>query len=179
MWLIDFEDSFTYNVAAELALVGLACEVIPWREALEAETAPALVVLGPGPGHPDDYAFLPALTRWWRQGSALGGICLGHQLLARHLNLSVTRSRCPLHGQTERLKVDPAWSTLVGPEEALVQRYNSLAVPLAPLPAGWKGWAHRGELIGLWHQRALSYQFHPESVGTSCPRRFFEPFARL
>ncbi len=178
-WLVDFEDSFTYNVAAELTAAGLSCEVVPWRLAREAEMAPRLIVLGPGPGHPDDYAFLPTLAQWWSAGHALAGVCLGHQIIARHLGLSVERARRPVHGQAETISVAGDWVGLLGPGVARVQRYNSLAVPERALPAGWRGWSHEGEIIGLWHARALSYQFHPDSVGTSCPRRFFAPLARL
>lgn len=184
-WLIDFEDSFTYNVAAEIERAGLECEVVSWTHLkgplrLEDGELPQLIVLGPGPGHPDDYGVGPRLATWWTTGIPMAGICLGHQLLGRMLGLEVARAKVPLHGERTTLSVPRAWQELELPEALEVQRYNSLAVRAsAPLPEGWTGWTHQGEYVGFLHARAISYQFHPESVGTSCPRALFRPLKDL
>lgn len=185
LWLIDFEDSFTFNVAAELERSGARCEVLPWthlRDPVRREESelPQLIVLGPGPGHPDEYGVGPRLATWWTTGVPLAGICLGHQLIARMLGLRVERSTKPLHGETVSPPVPLSWQRLGLPQEITVQRYNSLGVPvLSGLPEGWEGWEYEGEYIGLKHRRAMSYQFHPESVGTSCPRELFRPLLDL
>lgn len=181
IWLVDFEDSFTYNIAAEFEALGRPVEVIPWRGlTLPAQTRPGLLVLGPGPGHPDEYPIEEILLAWWKSGVPLGGICLGHQLIARFLGLPVTRSVLPAHGEAFVWRVPAKWRKQHRlPTFVEVQRYNSLAVPARALPRGWSGWEESGEWVAFSHARALSFQFHPESVGTSCPRQFFLPLCEL
>ena len=185
VWLIDFEDSFTYNVAAEIERLGLKCEVLPWttlRGQVRSQESdlPQLIVLGPGPGHPDEYGVGPRLATWWTTGVPMAGICLGHQLIGRMLGLQVERSKNPMHGEKVGLAVPKDWRSLGLPAQIEVQRYNSLAVQASQdLPEGWSGWREDGEYIGFKHLRAISYQFHPESVGTSCPRELFRPLKDL
>ena len=183
-WLVDFEDSFTYNIAAEVEKQGLSCEIVPWQRlrdpfASKGVELPQLIILGPGPGHPDEYGVGPRLSTLWSTGIPLCGICLGHQLIGQLLGLDVVRSKNPLHGEKQKLSVPPRWQKLGLPASVEVQRYNSLAVKAqARLPDGWEGWVHEGEYMGFAHARAISYQFHPESVGTSCPEAFFRPLCR-
>jgi anthranilate/para-aminobenzoate synthase component II len=181
IWLIDFDDSFTYNIASEFLSIGIDCKVIHWREwQLPASRAPKLIVLGPGPGHPDDYAIENLVLSWWKTQIPMAGICLGHQFLARFLGLNVSRSLNPMHGESVDLSVPKLWQQKLNlPEKVSAQRYNSLSVSCHKLPQGWIGWEEGGEWIGFIHKRAISYQFHPESVGTSCPAYFFRAMAQL
>ncbi len=181
VWLVDFDDSFTYNIAAEFMRLGLECRVIPWREWTVPSTRfPRLLVLGPGPGHPDEYGIEDRLMAWWKTNVPIGGICLGHQFLARFLGLPVARSSRPAHGESFLRPVPPKWQKkMTWPEQVEVQRYNSLGVLARALPSDWVGWEVEGEWMVLSHKRALSYQFHPESVGTTCPDSFFLPLCRL
>ena len=158
IWIIDFDDSFTYNIASEPHTL-----------------VPKLLILGPGPGHPDEYKIESILLEWWKTQVPIVGLCLGHQFIARFLGLNVERSHRPIHGEAIRLKTPPYWREHFRlPSQLEVQRYNSLAVKAKPLPSGWKGWEHEGEWISFSHKRAISYQFHPESVGTSCPEALFQ-----
>jgi len=185
VWVVDFEDSFTYNIAAELEALGLECEVISWTKLRDAQsplaqTLPQLILLGPGPGHPDEYGMGPRIATWWTTGVPMAGICLGHQFIGRLLGLKVERSQHPIHGQRVAVTAPPSWISEGIPQKLSVQRYNSLALPVTGhLPPDWEGWQHEGEWIGLKHPRAISYQFHPESVGTSCPSELFRPLSRL
>jgi len=181
VWLLDFDDSFTYNIAAEFLRQNITCRIIHWKEWKKPTSErPRLLVLGPGPGHPDEYGIEEHLVLWWKTQVPIAGICLGHQFLARFLGLPVERSVRPSHGEAMSWSVPLAWQRRYQlPKRVEVQRYNSLAVPARPLPRGWSGWEEGGEWVALAHERALSYQFHPESVGTSCPEAFFLPLCRL
>jgi carbamoylphosphate synthase small subunit len=87
--LLDFNDSFTYNVASELYTLGIKTEVIPLdeipeklRDLIECDQK-KVIIYGPGPGHPDDYKNLFHLIKRALKKTNLYhvGICLGHQSL--------------------------------------------------------------------------------------------------
>lgn len=184
MILLDFDDSFTYNIASELSLLGLDCQVVHWSNhcavfhQLQTSQLASALILGPGPGHPDEYQeILPELRKLiGSERISILGICLGHQLLARMMGVEVVKSSLPLHGQSVDFAV-PAWLDQEFAGKTLqVQRYNSLTFFGRGMPADWQ-WSGNsdGEVMIMRHKNLLSYQFHPESVGTSYREIFFKP----
>ena len=175
---LDFEDSFTFNVIQEMNQQGMSCEVLHWSEFTQP-LSPDLLVLGPGPGHPDDY--LPIygeLKAHLECGRKIFGVCLGHQILWRMRGAEVSRSVNPLHGQKIKLDLDQSWrSWLEVKGEVWVQRYNSLAVK-GPVTLG-ENFLVDGEVLMSQDGQCISYQFHPESVGTNCRSVFFRTVRRV
>lgn len=191
--LIDFEDSFTYNIASELHLVGLECEVIHWRkfceifESIEIERQTKMIILGPGPGHPDEYQVLvPIIQKILSdQKIFLLGICLGHQLIWQAMGIKAEVSAYPVHGQAVDFRV-PIWfdffPTSLHQHLIKVQRYNSLFVPFDQTitkKISAKTVVEDGQVMASRFANCLSLQFHPESVGTSYRRFFFSGFKNL
>lgn len=178
---IDFEDSFTYNVVQELTKLGPVVEVINWKE-FHATTDHDLLVLGPGPGHPDDYQTLfPLIEQWLSLGKKIFAVCLGHQILWRMRGADVSRSEVPLHGQKVEFNIPLEWQNWADlAPKLLVQRYNSLAVK----DDQHRDWAQvaslivGGEVMMSRSPQIISYQFHPESMGTKCRHAFFRPILR-
>ena len=171
---LDCEDSFSYNLVQELTEVGLEVKVIHWSELTEDHLSD-LLVLGPGPGHPDDYqSIYPLIQSWLDQDKKIFGVCLGHQILWRLLGHEVRRSQFPLHGQKIQLNLNKDWQQwLKLPAGTWVQRYNSLAVTGSPAKEGVVTHEENSEIILSRSKNFISYQFHPESVGTNCRRSFF------
>lgn len=168
---VDFEDSFSFNVVQELTLAGLEVEVVNWHRFTGSEVAD-LLVLGPGPGHPDDYAEIYPLIQNWP--TKIFGVCLGHQMLWRMRGLEVKRSLYPLHGQKIKLELNIEWQKfLILPDFIWVQRYNSLAVLGETEMDGVINHLENGEIMMSRSSSFISYQFHPESVGTNCRDSFF------
>lgn len=178
---VDFEDSFSYNVVQELTEIGFQVTVIHWRD---FETLPetGLLVLGPGPGHPDDYQQLfPMLKTWISDKKPLFGVCLGHQIFWRLLGEEVLRSKEPLHGQRVKLTLDVEWRKWLGVEnDIFVQRYNSLAVfgQAALRNPYLTNFIQNDEILITRGEHVLTYQFHPESIGTSFRRELMMPVYR-
>lgn len=178
---IDFEDSFSYNVVQELALVGFDVTVVPWKD---FETLPeeGLLVLGPGPGHPDDYSrIFDLINSWIKQERPLFGVCLGHQLFWRLQGEDVIRSKEPLHGQKVKLELGPEWREWLGVKgEVFVQRYNSLAVIDRPTVRNpnFKNFIQNDEVLITRTSSSITYQFHPESIGTSFRKIWMGPVFR-
>ena len=176
--LIDFDDSFTFNVLQELVESGMDVKVIHWLDFEELPDSDWLI-LGPGPGHPDDYQrIFPLIEEWLQKKKNLFGVCLGHQIYWRLLGEDVVRSKEPLHGQKILLHLDEDWSKFLKvPNSLHVQRYNSLSVPAQGTMRNpqLKNFVQDGEILMTRGEGILTYQFHPESMGTSYRQSFFRP----
>lgn len=172
---IDFEDSFSYNVVQELVEAGFDVQVIHWQD-FEKNPEEGLLVLGPGPGHPDDYQRLfPLIKEWLDQERPFFGVCLGHQIFWRLHNEEVVRSKNPLHGQRVKLHLSDKWKKFLGvPEEVFVQRYNSLTVTsqAAIRNPFIETFIQDDEILISKTPFAITYQFHPESIGTTYRKEF-------
>ena len=138
-----------------------------------------MIILGPGPGHPDDYAYLSqAIYKLTRLENILVyGICLGHQLIWKSLGAKIEHCHRPIHGQSKAYELPLSLSEALELDHSIqVQHYNSLAVkPNETSIKSFQGelFIHKDELIISVNQRIITYQFHPESVGTTFPESFF------
>jgi anthranilate/para-aminobenzoate synthase component II len=179
---IDFDDSFSYNVVQELVDIGFEVKVIHWKD-YEENPGEGLLVLGPGPGHPDDYQVLyPLINDWLNQKKPFFGVCLGHQIFWRLQNEEIVRSKNPLHGQKIKLHLNQKWQRWLGVEgDVYVQRYNSLAVlsQSAVRNPYIETFIQDDEILISKTPFAITYQFHPESIGTSYRKEFMKPLCSI
>ncbi|WP_432488054.1 anthranilate synthase family protein [Kineococcus sp. SYSU DK018] len=191
--VVDAEDTFTAMLVHLLASAGLRARVLRHDDpGLDAALAAhrGLVVLGPGPGDPEDagdprIARLQELARGLSAsarsgGNPLLGVCLGHQLLAGTLGLPLRRKDAPHQGT--QLEVD-----LFG-RRATVGFYNSFTARVDADAA--RRLAAQGtevstgpadEVVALRGGGFAGIQFHPESVltleGPDLLRSLVEPLA--
>jgi phenazine biosynthesis protein phzE len=130
-----------------------------------------LVLLGPGPGDPNDVegakvGRLRALAAdLLREGRPLVGVCLGHQVLCAELGLPVQRLARPNQGRQAHVTID-------GTRRA-VGFYNSFAARTADdrvaVPGRSAAEVVRGlddQVIGLRGPGLATIQFHAESFLT-------------
>lgn len=180
--LIDFDDSFTYNVVQELTDVGFHVEVIHWKD-YENNPENGLLVLGPGPGHPDDYQTLfPLFRSWLTDKKPFFGVCLGHQIFWRLQSEEIVRSKDPLHGQKIKLELTEEWRDwLKIKEDVYVQRYNSLCVlgQAAVRNPYFQNFIQNDEILMTRGDSLITYQFHPESIGTTFRKEFLLPVCSI
>jgi anthranilate/para-aminobenzoate synthase component II len=190
IYLCDFDDSFTYNIYSDLIQFNLQVKVINYKDVYQFlqtkinSKEKEIIILGPGPGHPRDYMFLDSSIKnlIGRENLLLVGICLGHQLIWQSMGHHCQHSQNPVHGQVQNLILDSFWQRyLAAPKLVQVQRYNSLTVRLNNREESYFI-EKKFQLITVNHELmcstfpgVITYQFHPESVGTSCPKSFYSP----
>lgn len=174
---IDFDDSFSFNVVQELTEVGFNVTVMHWKD-YENNPESGLLILGPGPGHPDDYIqIFPLVKDWLNKEKPFVGICLGHQIFWRLQEEDVVRSKEPLHGQKVKLDLTDNWREWLKIKgDVFVQRYNSLAVmgQAALRNPYLQNFIQNDEIMITRSSHVITYQFHPESIGTTYRKKFMQ-----
>ncbi|TRX76852.1 anthranilate synthase component II [Pseudomonas mangiferae] len=178
--LLDNFDSFTYNLVEQLRLLDVAVTVmrndtplLTLQDRLEQDSD--LLLVSPGPGHPQRAGCLLPLLNWARGRLPVIGVCLGHQALAIAAGGQVGPARQPVHGKSSRLSFDRQHGLFAGLDDLRVARYHSLVV--STLPPGFETLAESdGEIMAMADslQRQLGLQFHPESVLTTQGQRLLE-----
>lgn len=180
--LVDFNDSFTYNIASYLDVIAKKFHselVVVSHKEFSADYIANVkaVVLGPGPGHPSEYKKAYSTIKSYLEESVpIMGVCLGHQILMEIYGLDVGRSQTIAHAEEVRLTL-PDWQCFLKSDrlkEFTIQRYNSLSAKgdSSELKL-YKNDCH--EVMMSYGDNLFSIQYHPESVGTSCPWSFFRP----
>lgn len=169
---VDSYDSFSYNIVHLLAAGGASVEFVhadaPTLSVESLDGTQALVI-GPGPGKPQDTPLLALLIR-----SAIErnlptlGICLGQQAIGEALGGRVVHAPRPMHGKTD-LIVHEARALFAGlPSPFRATRYHSLALDPHSLPPEIVIEAHSSDGviqgISVRGKRCFAVQFHPESV---------------
>ncbi|MDT0309813.1 anthranilate synthase family protein [Streptomyces sp. DSM 44917] len=172
--VVDAEDTFTTMLAHLLRSTGAEVSVLRHdapgaRERVLAH--PGTVLLGPGPGDPEDPAdpkmrLLRGLAAELLGQRPLAGVCLGHELIAAELGLPLVRKERPCQGAQEEID-------LFGRRET-VGFYSSYAARcdaaderrLAARGVEVSRCAATGEVHALRGPGLASVQFHPESVLT-------------
>lgn len=179
--LIDNYDSFSYNLAQALQVLG-AEVVVRRNDQLSVSQATAIgpshLIVSPGPGRPESagntMAIIDAL---YRQIPVLG-VCLGHQALVSVLGGRVVHAKTLMHGKTSNIHHDGLglFSGLPQPFEA--GRYHSLVVDRLPDELTVSAYTREWDVMAVRHASlpVVGVQFHPESVLTPDGPRLLENF---
>ena len=171
--LIDNYDSFTWNLFHFLGEVGAEVEVRR-NDALTVDEALAMrpegIVLSPGPCDPDRAGICLELVRRAAGVLPMLGVCLGHQSIGQAFGGRVVRAPAPMHGKVSAIHHRGTGVFAGLPDPFTGNRYHSLAVERASLPADLEITAESedGVIQGLAHRTLpiQGVQFHPESIAT-------------
>jgi anthranilate synthase component II len=174
---VDFEDSFSLNIIQWLEALGYYVTKSDWRcfQPHLEETEFDLLVFGPGPGHISEYQackdWLSTVGLCPEFKTLILGICLGHQLIASAMGLELFQLEKPYHGVQYKLcrPDNQAWWPFDGTDETEVMLYNSWAVRPQLECESFCLWQDEEMLLSIKGEGVITYQFHPESVGTSHP----------
>lgn len=184
--VIDNYDSFTYNLVQMMGALGATMEVFR-NDCISVEdidkTAPAGLVISPGPGTPSQAGISIEVVRYFFERIPILGVCLGHQAVAAAFGGNIVNAQRIMHGKTSLVSHDatPLYEGIKDPFPA--GRYHSLAVERASLPGEFivDATSDDGEIMGIRHKARPVYgvQFHPESVLTPSGKRLLRNFLNI
>jgi phenazine biosynthesis protein phzE len=169
--VLDAEDTFTAMICHQLSSFGLHVTVVRATENFDVAHYD-LIVLGPGPGDPNDskdvrvISLQKAVQHLLLEGKPFLAICLSHQVLCRQLGLQVTRRLRPNQGTQKQID-------LFG-EAVKVGFYNTYSASspdsALKLSSGVQVYLSRDpvscEVHAMHGHSFMSFQFHPESILT-------------
>ncbi len=181
--LVDAYDSFVYIIDLYLRSQGLRTRVLrcddPSLDSIAHQTG--FVVLGPGPGRPEEAGY-PRLIRKLEGRVPILGVCLGHQAIALAYGGRVVRANACMHGKTSTVINDGRGVfAALGRRPFRATRYHSLVANRDDLPDALTISAYAEDdhhVMGLRHRDypIEGVQFHPESVATEHGASIFTSF---
>ena len=170
---VDNFDSFVYNLARYLQLLGKQTRVVRNDQVSPRDLDDPqveMLLISPGPCGPEESGQSLALIR-----AALGkvpilGVCLGHQAIVAALGGKIVRSSAPMHGQASPVYHDGRGEFVGLPTPFAAARYHSLIADAETLPTCLEVSARTdcGTIMAVRHRDwpVFGWQFHPESILT-------------
>lgn len=171
--LIDNYDSFVFNLARYIGLLGYERKVVR-NDAISIaeieELKPSHIIISPGPCAPLQAGISMEVIRVFAGKIPILGVCLGHQAIGQVFGGAIVRAKKPMHGKASRVQhsKDGIFKNIEMPLK--VGRYHSLIVSDEGLSADLRvtSRSEEGEIMALEHKNYLVWgvQFHPESILT-------------
>ncbi|MFF3752740.1 anthranilate synthase family protein [Streptomyces sp. NPDC002018] len=169
--VVDAEDTFTAMIGHQLRSLGTRVTVRRYDEAYSFDEHD-LVVMGPGPGDPNDSGDPRIAHLHTAVGTLLErrlpflAVCLSHQVLSRRLGLEVARSEDCRQGTRREIDLFGT-RVLAGFYNTFAARCDRDEIHLPGVgPVEVSRDAGNGEVHALRGPRFASMQFHAESVLT-------------
>ena len=175
--LVDFNDSFTYNIIELLRKTGhrdylvISVSALVPEELIHAKR----IILSPGPGVPEEYPAVYEALKLLEDRAAsepghavpVLGICLGHQLICSYFGSKLVNMDSVVHGQPHIIRVVADDTLFRGISKNFrAGLYHSWAVNY-PLPEQLELTAEsdKGTIMAFRHRHLPFWgvQFHPES----------------
>lgn len=187
--LIDNHDSFTYNLAHDIAVVTGAWPDVVLNDAPVTEAGAWFggydaIAVSPGPGTPQRASDLGHSLAAVQQGDVpVLGVCLGHQAIGHVYGAEVTRAPRPVHGEVADLLHEGTGLFAGLPNPLWMVRYHSLVVTDLPSELVVDAVLAGDEPLVMalhHHTRPLwGVQTHPESISSEHGRALIANFLQL
>ncbi|MBI3618775.1 3-deoxy-7-phosphoheptulonate synthase [Candidatus Peregrinibacteria bacterium] len=176
--ILDNYDSFTFNLYQEVGELG-GNPIVERNNAVSIDDVRRLavthIIISPGPGNPStkrDVGISEELIEFAAEEKIpLLGVCLGHQILAKHFGATVSRAPSLYHGKASSVSVREKSRLFAGLEHSFeAMRYHSLCVERETIPPAMlvTATSDDGVVMAMEHKTLSLFgvQFHPESIGT-------------
>lgn len=171
--VVDAFDSFVYIIRQYLMSANATPIMVRSNELRLPDVwrmRPDSILLGPGPGSPDDSGHVEIVRAFAGEVPILG-VCLGHQAIARAYGATVVPAQHLMHGKTSEIRHDGRRLFHGMADGFQATRYHSLVVVEDTVPECLEvsAWSRDDNYVmGLRHRwlPVESVQFHPESIST-------------
>lgn len=182
--LIDNYDSFTYMLKDYIEQCSTEC-VVKRNDSQDLDDSFIRnfdgMVFSPGPGIPSNSGMVIKLIRDYHNILPMLGVCLGHQALGEFFGATLSKSKHPKHGKTDKINFANHELFSGIHESFIATRYHSLILenitdPLIPI-----AWTEESEVMAIAHKALPLWgiQFHPESCMTTEGIRIMKNFLNL
>ena len=188
VFLIDAYDSFVYIIEQYLKILGLKTRTLRNDQPdliKEIENYKAdFLILGPGPGSPEDSGYLKLINHF--QGKLpIMGVCLGHQAIGLAAGCKIKCAKHIMHGKVSTVSNDGkgVFSYNKG-QDIQATRYHSLIIdeenPISDDLIITARSKDDGYIMGVRHKKYAmeGVQFHPESILTTNGINIFKSFIK-
>ncbi len=170
--LIDNYDSFVYNLARYVGMLGrprrvVRNDTITIQEVLSSP--PDAIIISPGPCSPAEAGISNTIVRMCGAHIPILGVCLGHQCIGEMYGGRTIRAHEPVHGKTSMISHTAEGIFMGLPNPLRVARYHSLICEIAANAAlQVTAETEDGIIMAVQHKTYPVYgvQFHPESILT-------------
>ena len=184
--MIDYYDSFTYNLVQYLGELGEDIRVFR-NDKISIQKIeklnPDKIVISPGPCTPNEAGISVRVIQHFAGKIPILGVCLGHQSIGAAYGAEIVNAPRLMHGKTSMIHHDgkTIFKGLPNPFEAT--RYHSLIIKKDTLSDDFDitAWTDSDEIMGIRHKKLLveGVQFHPESILTKVGKDLLRNFLNL
>jgi anthranilate synthase component 2 len=183
--LVDFKDSFTFNLFHAFESLGAEVDVIEDGTEISAQQILQYdgVILSPGPGLPEETTSMFSVISMVKGKKPLLGVCLGMQGIAQYYHLSLYNMNTVKHGvctNVNQVKPSPLLDGLPTTFQAglyhswAVKTENQLEFVVTAISEDQVTMA-----IQKLEDKVFGVQFHPESVLTPNGIKLLENFIKI
>ena len=186
--IIDNYDSFVYNIAQIMGLLGTD-PVVKRNDQITikgiSKINPDAIIISPGPGHPKykkDFGICTEVITKLGSSVPILGICLGHQGIVNAFGGTVKRANSIKHGKTSEIQFNDNTGLFEGVKNPFIAtRYHSLIADKDNFPKCLKITSislDDREIMSACHEKFLieGIQFHPESILTGEGKKILANF---
>ncbi|KAL7418597.1 anthranilate synthase / indole-3-glycerol phosphate synthase [Cryptotrichosporon argae] len=190
--LIDNYDSFTWNIYADIAVLG-GDPLVRRNDKITLDEIATMhanghidrIVISPGPGHPrTDSGISRDVITWGTGKLPVLGVCMGLECLVDVMGGEIAYAGEIKHGKTSQVEHDGRGIFHDLPPLLSSTRYHSLSANLLTLPPALQVTAttpDSGVIMGVRHRTATveAVQYHPESCMSEGGRGLMANFLKL
>jgi anthranilate synthase/aminodeoxychorismate synthase-like glutamine amidotransferase len=170
--IIDHYDSFVYNLAHMVSVLGAQVVVISCDDCTPDQLnsyQPTHLIFSPGPCGPKETGLSAAVMRAWLGRIPILGVCLGSLVLYHICGGAIVPATQPRHGKQIAL-CHAGQGLFAGVDSpAVVGLYHALMMaPEVPEALRVLLYCPQQQIMAIQHRQAHAYglQFHPESILT-------------
>tara|TARA_Y100000590_G_scaffold186954_1_gene213005 strand:+ start:273 stop:830 length:558 start_codon:yes stop_codon:yes gene_type:complete len=126
IYIIDHQDSFTWNVVHQFSSFGKVYCSNYFNINQKMLKKSKIIVLSPGPGSPKDYSETSKIYKKYKGKKKIIGICLGYQQILFCENANIVQQKKIYHGHQSSVTVSSNKSLFKKNSKFKVGRYHSL-----------------------------------------------------